>query len=122
ANTLLTGEEQAVVLGGDNNDKNKERNTFEVLSTLQREIGEEEVAKWRFRILDTFQQEKVLRQDMYEKRLDTEQNEEKFKRKEQSGKCKNESRTFDRQEELRKMSIDRKLGCTSQGRESLQQF
>ena len=84
ANTLLTGEEQAVVLGGDKNDKNKERDTFEVLSTLQREIGEEEVAKWRFRILDTFQQEEVLRQDVYEKGLDIEQNKEKLERNQQS--------------------------------------
>src|SRR5699024_2911579 len=55
ANTLLTGEEQGVVLGGNNDDKNKERNTFEVLSILQEKIGEKKVAEWRFRILDTFQ-------------------------------------------------------------------
>ena len=122
ANTLLTGEEQAVVLGGDNDDKSKERNTFEVLSTLQREIGEEEVAKWRFRILDTFQQEEVLRQDVYEKGLDIEQNKEKLERNQQSHECEVKNTTFDKQERMREMPINKEFRCTSQGRESLQQF
>ena len=122
ANTLLTGEEQGVVLGGDKNDKNKERDTFEVLSTLQREIGEEEVAKWRFRILDTFQQEEVLRQDVYEKGLDIEQNKEKLERNQQSHECEVKNTTSDKQERMREMPINKEFRCTSQGRESLQQF
>lgn len=122
ANTLLTGEEQAVVLGGDNDDKNKERNTFEVLSILREKIGEKKVAEWRFRILDTFQEKEILRQDVHEEILGFKQDSKEFERKEQSEQCKVESRVIDKQKELRDMSIGRKLGCTSQGQESLQQF
>src|SRR5699024_4252623 len=53
---------QGVVMGGDFDDKEIERNTLEILQTLQKEIGEKEIAKWRSRILDTFQQEEILRQ------------------------------------------------------------
>ena len=122
ANTLLTGEEQAVVLGGDNDDKNKERNTFEVLSILQKEIGEKEIAEWRSRILDTFQQEEILRQDVYEKRLDIEQDEKKLERKEQSCECEVKNRTFDKQERMREMPINKEFRCSSHGRGSIQQF
>ena len=122
ANTLLTGEEQAVVLGGDNDDKSKERNTFETLQTLQKEIGEKEIAEWRSRILDTFQQEEILLQDVYEKGLDIEQDEKKLERKEQSCERKNEDRTFDGQKVLRKMPINKEFRCSSHGRESIQQF
>ena len=122
ANTLLTGEEQAVVLGGDNDDKSKERNTFEVLSILQEKIGEKKVAEWRFRILDTFQETEILRQDVHEEILGFKQDSKELERKEQSEQCEVESRVIDEQKELRGMSIDKKLGCTSQGRESLQQF
>src|SRR5699024_1584887 len=122
ANTLLTGEEQGVVLGGDNDDKSKERNTFEVLSILQEKIGEKKVAEWRFRILDTFQETEILRQDVHEEILGFKQDSKELERKEQSEQCEVESRVIDEQKELRGMSIDKKLGCTSQGRESLQQF
>ena len=122
ANTLLTGEEQGVVLGGDNDDKSKERNTFEVLSILQEKIGEKKVDEWRFRILDTFQETEILRQDVHEEILGFKQDSKELERKEQSEQCEVESRVIDEQKELRGMSIDKKLGCTSQGRESLQQF
>lgn len=122
ANTLLTGEEQAVVLGGDNDDKNKERNTFEVLSILQKEIGEKEIAEWRSRILDTFQQEEILRQDVYEKGLDIEQDEKKFERNQQSHECEVKNTTFDEQERMREMSINKEFRCSSHGRGSIQQF
>src|SRR5699024_1174984 len=69
------------------NGEEKERNTVEILRVLQEEIGEKEIAKWRSRILDTFQQEEILRQDVYEKRLDIEQDEKKLERKEQSCEC-----------------------------------
>src|SRR5699024_4082195 len=122
ANTLLTGEEQGVVLGGDNDDKSKERNTFEVLSILQEKIGEKKVAEWRFRILDTFQETEILRQDVHEEILGFKQDSKELERKEQSEQCEVESRVIDEQKELRSMSNDKKLRCTSQGRESLQQF
>ena len=122
ANTLLTGEEQAVVLGGDNDDKNKERNTFEVLSILQKEIGEKEIAEWRSRILDTFQQEEILRQDVYEKGLDIEQDKEKLERNQQSHECEVKNTTFDKQERMREMSINKEFRCSSHGRGSIQQF
>ena len=122
ANTLLTGEEQAVVLGGDNDDKNKERNTFEILQALQKEIGEKEIAKWRSRILDTFQQEEILRQDVYEKGLDIEQDEKKLERNQQSHECEVKNTTFDKQERMREMSINKEFRCSSHGRGSIQQF
>ena len=122
ANTLLTGEEQAVVLGGDNDDKSKERNTFETLQTLQKEIGEKEIAEWRSRILDTFQQEEILRQDVYEKGLDIEQDEKKFERNQQSHECEVKNTTFDEQERMREMSINKEFRCSSHGRGSIQQF
>src|SRR5699024_4306505 len=113
---------QGVVMGGDFDDKEIERNTLEILQTLQKEIGEKEIAKWRSRILDTFQQEEILRQDMYEKRLDIEQDEKKFERKEQSCECEVKNRTFDKQERMRKMPINKEFRCSSHGRESIQQF
>ena len=122
ANTLLTGEEQAVVLGGDNDDKNKERNTFEVLSILQEKIGEKKVAEWRFRILDTFQETEILRQDVHEKGLDIEQNKEKLERNQQSHECEVKNTTFDKQERMREMPINKEFRCSSHGRESIQQF
>ncbi len=74
AQTLQAGEvNQGVVIGGDFNVEKIERDTFEILQTLQKEIGEKEIAEWRSRIFDTFQQEEILRQDVYEKRLDIEQ-------------------------------------------------
>src|SRR5699024_6689321 len=95
ANTLLTGEEQGVVLGGDNDDKSKERNTFEVLSILQEKIGEKKVAEWRFRILDTFQETEILRQDVHEEILGFKQDSKELERKEQSEQCEVESRVID---------------------------
>ena len=111
-----------VVMGGDFNVEKIERDTFEILQALQKEIGEKEIAKWRSRILDTFQQEEILRQDVYEKGLDIEQNEKKLERKEQSCERKNENRTFDGQKVLRKMPINKEFRCSSHGRESIQQF
>lgn len=123
AQTLQAGEvNQGVVIGGDFDAKEIERNTFEILRTLQKEIGEKEVAKWRSRILDTFQQEEILRQSVYEKGLDTEQDEKKLERKEQSGERKIEDSTFDGQKVLRKMPIDKEFRCSPHGRGSIQQF
>src|SRR5699024_9173560 len=113
---------QGVVIGGDFDDKEIEKNTFEILQTLQKEIGEKEIAEWRSRILDTFQQEEILRQDVYEKGLDIEQDEKKFERKEQSCECEVKNRTFDKQERMREMPIDKEFRCSSHGRESIQQF
>mgnify|MGYP000664350106 CR=1 FL=1 len=113
---------QGVVIGGGFDDKEIERNTFEILQTLQKEIGEKEIAEWRSRILDTFQQEEILRQDVYEKGLDIEQDEKKFERKEQSCECEVKNRTFDKQERMREMPIDKEFRCSSHGRESIQQF
>ena len=123
AQTLQAGEvNQGVVMGGDFDDKEIERDTFEILQTLQKEIGEKEIAKWRSRILDTFQQEEILRQAVYEEGLDIEQDEKKLERKEQSCERKNEDRTFDGQKVLRKMPINKEFRCSSYGRESIQQF
>ena len=123
AQTLQAGEvNQGVVMGGDFDDKEIERDTFEILQTLQKEIGEKEIAEWRSRILDTFQQEEILRQDVYEKGLDIEQDEKKFERKEQSCECEVKNRTFDKQERMRKMPINKEFRCSSHGRESIQQF
>src|SRR5699024_6139689 len=89
AQTLQAGDvNQGVVMGGDFDDKEIERDTFEILQTLQKEIGEKEIAEWRSRILDTFQQEEILRQDVYEKGLDIEQSAEELEREKQSHKCK----------------------------------
>ena len=123
AQTLQAGEvNQGVVMGGDFDDKEIERDTFEILQTLQKEIGEKEIAKWRSRILDTFQQEEILRQDVYEKRLDIEQDEKKLERKEQSCECEVKNRTFDKQERMREMPINKEFRCSSHGRGSIQQF
>src|SRR5699024_7413819 len=104
------------------NGEEKERNTVEILRVLQEEIGEKEIAKWRSRILDTFQQEEILRQDVYEKRLDIEQDEKKLERKEQSCECEVKNRTFDKQERMREMPINKEFRCSSHGRGSIQQF
>ena len=123
AQTLQAGEvNQGVVMGGDFDDKEIERDTFEILQTLQKEIGEKEIAEWRSRILDTFQQEEILRQDVYEKRLDIEQDEKKLERKEQSCECEVKNRTFDKQERMREMPINKEFRCSSHGRGSIQQF
>ena len=123
AQTLQAGEvNQGVVMGGDFDDKEIERNTLEILQTLQKEIGEKEIAKWKSRILDTFQQEEILRQDVYEKRLDIEQDEKKLERKEQSCECEVKNRTFDKQERMREMPINKEFRCSSHGRGSIQQF
>src|SRR5699024_6582747 len=113
---------QGVVIGGDFDDKEIEKNTFEILQTLQKEIGEKEIAEWRSRILDTFQQEEILRQDVYEKGLDIEQSAEELEREKQSHQCKIENRTFDGQKGMREMPINKELGRTSYGREPIQQF
>ncbi len=120
--TLTSQDRHGVIMGGDFDDKEIERDTFEILQALQKEIGEKEIAKWRSRILDTFQQEEILRQDVYEKGLDIEQDEKKFKRKEQSCECKVKNRTFDKQERVRKMPINKEFRCSSHGRGSIQQF
>ena len=123
AQTLQAGEvNQGVVVGGDFDDKEIERDTFEILQALQKEIGEKEIAEWRSRILDTFQQEEILRQDVYEKRLDIEQDEKKLERKEQSCECEVKNRTFDKQERMREMPINKEFRCSSHGRGSIQQF
>lgn len=123
AQTLQAGEvNQGVVIGGDFDDKEIERDTFEILQTLQKEIGEKEIAEWRSRILDTFQQEEILRQDVYEKGLDIEQNKEKLERKEQSDECEIKNTTFDRQEKMRKVSFDKEFRCTPCGRKPVQQL
>ena len=123
AQTLQAGEvNQGVVVGGDFDDKEIERDTFEILQALQKEIGEKEIAEWRSRILDTFQQEEILRQDVYEKGLDIEQDEKKLERKEQSYQCQIENRAFNGQKVMREMPIDEEFGCTSYGREPIQQF
>src|SRR5699024_9505279 len=113
---------QGVVMGGDFDDKEIERDTFEILQTLQKEIGEKEIAEWRSRILDTFQQEEILRQDMYEKGLYSEQSAEELELEKQSHQCKIENRTFDGQKGMREMPINKELGRTSYGREPIQQF
>ena len=121
--TLQAGEtNQGVVMGGDFDDKEIERNTFEILQALQKEIGEKEIAEWRSRILDTFQQKEILRQNVYEKGLDIEQDEKKFERNQQSHECEVKNTTFDKQEKMRKMSINKEFRCSSHGRESIQQF
>ena len=123
AQTLQAGEvNQGVVMGGDFDDKEIERDTFEILQTLQKEIGEKEIAEWRSRILDTFQQEEILRQDVYEKGLDIEQNKEKLERNQQSHECEVKNTTFDKQERMREMSINKEFRCSSHGREPIQQF
>ena len=123
AQTLQAGEvNQGVVIGGDFDDKEIERNTVEILRALQQEIGEEEITKWRFRILDTFQQEEILQQDVYETGLDIEQSAEELEREKQSHQCKIENRTFDGQKGMREMPINKELGRTSYGREPIQQF
>src|SRR5699024_10726414 len=123
AQTLQAGDvNQGVVMGGDFDDKEIERDTFEILQTLQKEIGEKEIAEWRSRILDTFQQEEILRQDVYEKGLDIEQSAEELEREKQSHQCKIENRTFDGQKGMREMPINKELGRTSYGREPIQQF
>ena len=123
AQTLQAGEvNQGVVMGGDFDDKEIERDTFEILQTLQKEIGEKEIAKWRSRILDTFQQEEILRQAVYEEGLDIEQDEKKLERKEQSHECEVKNTTFDKQERMREMPINKEFRCSSHGREPIQQF
>lgn len=123
AQTLQAGEvNQGVIIGGDFNAKKIEKDTFEILQTLQKEIGEKEVAKWRSRILDSFQQEEILQQDMYEKGLDIEQNEKKLERNQQSHECEVKNTTFDKQERMREMPINKEFRCSSHGRESIQQF
>ena len=123
AQTLQAGEvNQGVVIGGNFNAKEIERNTVEILRALQQEIGEEEITKWRFRILDTFQQEEILQQDVYETGLDIEQSAEELEREKQSHQCKIENRTFDGQKGMREMPINKELGRTSYGREPIQQF
>ena len=123
AQTLQAGEvNQGVVMGGDFDDKEIERDTFEILQTLQKEIGEKEIAEWRSRILDTFQQEEILRQDVYEKGLDIEQDEKKLERNQQSHECEVKNTTFDKQERMREMPINKEFRCSSYGRESIQQF
>ena len=122
---ILVDDTQAfdgVVLEGDFDVKEIERSTLEILQTLQKEIGEKEIAKWRSRILDTFQQEEILRQDVYEKRLGIEQDEKKLERKEQSLECEVKDTTFDKQERMREMSINKEFRRSSHGRESIQQF
>src|SRR5699024_5493053 len=123
AQTLQAGEvNQGVVTGGGYNVEKIERKTFEILQTLQKEIGEKEIVKWRSRILDTFQQEEILRNGRYEKRLNIEQDEKKLERKEQSCECEVKNRTFDKQERMREMPINKEFRCSSHGRGSIQQF
>lgn len=57
------------VIGGEGcNDGNaKERNTFEILCLLRKEIGEKAFAEWGIAIVAPFQQAEVLRQGVHEK-------------------------------------------------------
>ena len=54
--------------------------------------------------------------------MDIEQNKEKLERNQQSHECEVKNTTFDKQERMREMPINKEFRCTSQGRESLQQF
>src|SRR5699024_7902027 len=60
--------------------------------------------------------------DVYEKGLDIEQNKEKLERNQQSHECEVKNTTFDKQERMREMSINKEFRCSSHGRESIQQF
>jgi DNA (cytosine-5)-methyltransferase 1 len=50
---------------GDEIASEKERNTFKILRELWEEVGEETIAEWRFRVLNSLQQTEVLRQKLY---------------------------------------------------------
>ena len=57
-----------VIVGEGCNDGNaKERNTFEILCLLRKEIGEKAFAEWGIAIVAPFQQAEVLRQGVHEK-------------------------------------------------------
>lgn len=57
-----------VIVGEECNDGNaKERNTFEILCLLRKEIGEKAFAEWGIAIVAPFQQAEVLRQGVHEK-------------------------------------------------------
>lgn len=54
------------------NGKEIKNNTREILRILRQEIGEKSFAKWRSRIFNTFQQEKILQPKLYEEILQRE--------------------------------------------------
>src|SRR5699024_11822496 len=58
----------------------------------------------------------------YEKGLDIEQDEKKLERNQQSHECEVKNTTFDKQERMREMSINKEFRCSSHGRGSIQQF
>lgn len=58
---------RVIVVEGCNDGNAKERNTFEILCLLRKEIGEKAFAEWGIAIVAPFQQAEVLRQGVHEK-------------------------------------------------------
>jgi len=99
-------------------DEEKERNTVEVLRKLREEVGEEEVAEWRFRVLDTLQSSEVLQQKLHVgviqgQRID---GRSKLVHSPQTSEINKESGN------VREVWVDRECGCTPQGRGLEEQF
>lgn len=118
--TALDRHGVTIINGGDMVEE-KEANTFKILRKLQNEVGTEKVAKWRFRVLDSFQQKEVLRQSMYEK-TPCDDKPTKINREQQPCECTIENKIHDGDQKLPKVRLCEELGCSPQGREPLQQF
>lgn len=96
----------------------KERDTAEILRALRREVGEETVSEWRFRVLNSFQSSEILQSKVYG---------ECIHGKGTNGRSKLVHGTQTREDDttsgyMREMWGERKCGSTSQGRELEEQF
>jgi DNA (cytosine-5)-methyltransferase 1 len=96
----------------------KERNTVEILRALRNEVGEETLAEWRLRILDSLQYTEVLQQRMYGEGVHGQEidGQSELVRSTQTGKGNQESG------DLREVWSDGKSRYTSHGRELAEQF
>lgn len=109
------------IIKGEGTVEEKEANTLKILRVLQNEVGEKEIAKWRLRVLDSFQQTEVLRQNMYEETLGDGRYSEVV-RKQQQNKRTTEDQIYDGYQSLSKVQLQKEFRRSPQGRESLQQF
>lgn len=117
--TLTSQDRHGIMMKeSENNGDAKEKDTFEILSTLQKEVGEKEFAKWRFRIFNSLQQEEILRQGMYGESIWTEgkNGQSELVYSTQKSKDNQDSR------QMREVLLKQKCGRSPQGRELAEQF
>lgn len=108
AQTLDTQANQSVVTKFLKNGTEIKTDTRNILSKLQEEVGEEKITEWGFRILNSLQEEKILRPEVYGKRIRQQEEERESWLDDSAFPCKKTQENL-----LRKMWQQKEFGCSS---------